>query len=362
MKRLIRRHLIEAAPYQAVQPLEVLAERLGIPMEQVIKLDANESPYGCSPRVMQALGKVDYHHIYPDPQHHELRAMLEEYTGMGREYIAVGSGSDELIDLILRITLDSGDKVINFPPTFAPYATRTKICNGEIVDIPRGPDFRVDVEKAKSAIDEHTKVILICNPNNPTGNTVPVHDITELLNTGIFVVVDEAYYEFSGETVAHLVPSHPNLIVLRSFSKWAGLAGLRIGYGIFDPEVREIIYKAKPPYNASSAAQMAAIESLRDLDNMKRRIEAITSERERLSGKLQQQGMLAPYPSRANFILCKAMNGEAGQIKNALEQDGIFIRHFATPMLNNMVRIIVGKPEHTDTLIKSLNKLSHKQS
>ncbi len=360
MKRLIRRHLIDVVPYQAVQPLEVLAKRLGIPVERIIKLDANESPYSCSPRVMQALSKVDSHHIYPDPEHRELRSMLEEYTGLGKEYIGVGNGSDELIDLILRITLESGDKVINFPPTFVPYGIRTKVCNGEIVDIPREDDFSVNVEKAKSAIDDHTKVILLCNPNNPTGNTTPLYDIMSLLEIGILVVVDEAYYEFSGETVAHLVPSYPNLIVLRSFSKWAGLAGLRIGYGIFDPEIREIIYKAKLPYNASSAAQMAAIESLKDLDNMKKRIDAITSERERLYRELQQQGMLAPYPSRSNFILCQPMNGDAAQIKNSLEQDGIFVRYFDTPMLRNTVRITVGKPEHTDALIKSLNKLSNK--
>lgn len=361
MKRLIRRHLIDAEPYKAVQPLEALAERLGIPVEQVIKLDANESPYGCSPRVLQALARADSYHIYPDPDHRELRTMLEEYTGVGREYIAVGSGSGELIDLILRMTLDPGEKVINFPPTFVPYGIRVKMCNGEIVDIPRGADFGVDVEKAKSAIDESTKVILLANPNNPTGNMTPVSDIISLLETGIFVVADEAYYEFSGETVAHLVPSYPNLIVLRSFSKWAGLAGLRAGYGIFDPEVREIIYKSKLPYNVSSAAQMAAMESLRDFDNMQERIEAIMSERDRLSKELQQQGILAPYPSRANFILCQAMNGDAAQIKSHLEQDGIFVRYFDTAMLRNTVRITVGKPEHTDALIKSLSKLSQKR-
>lgn len=361
MGKLIRRHLIKATPYQAVQPPDVLAERLGIPGEQIIKLDANESPYSCSPRVMEALTKVDYR-LYPDPQHCKLRAMLEEYTGMEREYIGVGSGSDELIELILRITLDPGDKVINFPPTFLPYAIHTNICGGEIVDIPREPDFRVNVEKAKSAIDKHTKIILLSNPNNPTGNTVPLQDIMDLLDTGIFVVVDEAYYEFSGETVARLVHSYPNLIVLRSFSKWAGLAGLRIGYGIFHPEVREIIYKAKPTYNVTSAAQVAAIESLRDLDNMKKRVEAITSERERFSRKLQQQGTLAPYPSRANFLLCQAMNGEAAKISESLEQEGIFIRYFGGSMLRNAVRITVGKPEHSDILIEALNKISQSKA
>lgn len=358
MKGLIRRHLLEAEPYKPVQPLEALAERLGIPVQQIIKLDANESPYGCSPRVLQAFAETNSYHIYPDPEHRELRTMLEEYTGVGREYIAVGSGSDELIDLILRMTLEPGEKVINFPPTFVPYGIRIKMSGGKIINIPRGTEFGIDVEKAKSAIDKSTKVILLANPNNPTGNMTPVSEIISLLETGIFVVVDEAYYEFSGETVAHFVPSYPNLIVLRSFSKWAGLAGLRVGYGIFNPEVREIIYKSKLPYNVSSAAQLAAIESLRDLGNMKRRIEAITSERARLSKELKQQGILAPYPSQANFILCQAVNGDAAQIKGHLEQDGIFIRYFDTPMLRNMVRITVGKPEHTNALIKSLNKLS----
>ncbi len=357
MERLIRHHLIELAPYRAVEPLEVLAERYGIPVERVIKLDANENPYGCSPRVQRALAKLNYYHIYPDPLHRELREMLAEYTGIGREYIAVSNGSDELIDLILHISLEPGDKVINLPPTFGPYSIRTKIHKGKVVNIPRKSNFEVDIEAVKSAVDERTKVIFLANPNNPTGNATSEEEILELVNTGLLVVVDEAYYEFSGLTVASLVPSFPNLIVLRSFSKWAGLAGLRIGYGILSPRINEIIYKSKNTYNVSVAAQVAAKESLADLNYLKGKIQAIISERERLFQKLKEQGILNPLPSQANFILCRVFNGQAARLKQDLEKKGIFVRYFDTPPLKDMLRITVGKPEHTDALIDALNEL-----
>ncbi len=344
-------------PYEPIDPVEILAERVGIRPDQVIKLDGNENPYGCSPRVPQALGRADGYNIYPDPLNRELRQLLENYVGLASEYIAVGSGSDELIDNILRISLEPGNKVINCPPTFGMYPFSTMVNAGELVDVPRREDYSIDVEAVESAIDDRTKVVFITSPNNPTGNLTAKDDIIRLLKTGSMIVVDEAYYEFAQESVASLVPSYPNLIVLRTFSKWAGLAGLRVGYGLLPPQINEIIYRMKMPYNVTIAAQIAVRETFADMAYMQGNIDAIIAERSRLFDRLKNQGVLDPIPSRSNFILCRVLTGKARQLKQALEKRGIFIRYFNTPRLQNMIRITVGRPEHTDAVITALNEI-----
>lgn len=286
-----------------------------------------------------------------------MRKLLENYTGFDSEYIAVGSGSDELIDLILRLSLEPGDKVINCPPTFGMYPFSTTVCAGETVNVPRQPDYSIDVAAIESAIDDRTRVVFITSPNNPTGNLTSEDDILRLLNTGILVVVDEAYYEFARESVASLIPSHRNLIVLRTFSKWAGLAGLRVGYGILPREINDMIYKIKMPYNVTIAAQIAVRATFEDMKHMQSTIESIIGERARMFRKLKEQGILDPIPSRANFILCRVLNGNALEVKQKLERKGIFIRYFDTPLLSNMIRISVGKREHTDAVIRALDSL-----
>jgi histidinol-phosphate aminotransferase len=352
--RLARGNLLGIEPYEPIVPLDVLSKRCGVPVEKLIKLDGNENPYGCSPRVPRALAKYSFYHIYPDPLHREIMGPLERYTGVGQEHIVAGSGSDELIDLVLRIFLEPGDKVINCEPTFGMYPFSTAVCGGKTVTVPRNDAYEVNIAAVRKAIDKRTKVIFIASPNNPTGNAMPKSDILKLVDTGIIVVMDEAYYEFCGQTVAALVNKHPNLIVLRSFSKWAGLGGLRAGYGIFPVEIAELIRRIKIPYNVNIAAMIAVRESLADKDYLQTKVKAIIAERKRLSDKLKKQGMLIPLPSQANFILCKVAKGEARKIKQWLDRRGIFVRHFDRPLLKNMLRISVGKPEHTDALIEAL--------
>jgi len=355
-ERLIRADLLGIEPYEPIVPLEVLSRRCGVPVEKLIKLDGNENPYGCSPRVRRALAKYAFYHIYPDPLHREIMGPLEKYVGVGQEHIVAGSGSDELIDLILRVFLEPKDKVINCVPTFGMYPFSTAVCGGRTVTVPRNTKYEVDVDGVKAAIDSRTKVIFIASPNNPTGNATPQKDILKLVETGIVVVLDEAYYEFCGQTVASLVPKYPNLIVLRSFSKWAGLGGLRAGYGIFPSNIAELIRRIKIPYNVNIAAMIAVRESLDDKAYLQGKVKAIIAERKRLSAKLKKQGLLSPLLSQANFILCPVVKGDARKIKEWLDKRGIFVRYFDKPLLNNMLRVSVGKPEHTDALIEALAK------
>ena len=357
IEKLIRPDIKALGGYVPIEPTDVISQRINVAAEDVIKLDGNENPYGCSARVKQALSKFPYYHIYPDPEQRELRKALENYSGFKSEYILAGSGSDELIDLVLRLLIEPGDKVINCPPTFGMYKFCTEVCGGKISSVPRKQDFSIDTTAIKKAVDQRTKLIFIASPNNPSANIATEAEIRELLNTHTIVVVDEAYFEFSESTVAHLVPRHSNLVVLRTFSKWAGLAGLRVGYGIFPRYMVDYLMKIKQPYNVNVAAQVAAIESLKDIDYQHSTIRALISERERLLGKLTEIDWLKVYPSKANFILCKVLKGKAKEIHQALQIKGIFVRYFDTPELKECLRISIGKPEHTDRVISTLKKI-----
>jgi len=359
IKKLIRPELVTMKSYTPIEPTEVLSQQSKLPADKVIKLDGNENPYGCSPKVYQALATYPYYHNYPDPEQRELRKALEEYTGLGRQHIVCSMGSDELIDLILRLFLKPGDVVINCPPTFGMYPFSTEVCGGRVVDVPRTKYFALDMVGMRKALTSKAKVIFVASPNNPTGNTTPEKEIIELVGTGKIVVVDEAYFEFSNMTMANLVPDYPNLIVLRTFSKWAGLAGLRIGYGFFPVEIADYLMKIKPPYNANAAAQAAVLASLADIEYLRANVAKIVMERERLFGKLKNLDWLKPSPSRANFILVSLPQGKAKGIWQGLRKKGIFVRYFNAPRLRDCLRISVGRPEDTNALVKALKEVRY---
>ena len=357
IERLIRSNLVTFSGYVARKSPETLKGKVEVPVENIIKLDANENPYGCSPKVNQALANYPSINIYPDSGQAELRELLAGYTGAGAERIVASSGSNQLIDLIIHLFVAPGDEVINLVPTFDMFRFSTQIHGGSLVEVLRDEKFAVNVSAVKAATSKKTKIIFLANPNSPTGNITPQKDMLEILDIGLPVVVDEAYYEFSGETVVPLVSQYENLMVLRTFSKWAGLAGLRVGYGIFPPKVAEYLSTIKIPYNVNVAAVVAVKESLKDIDYLLDRVKAIIAERERLFAELQKLEWLKPFPSRANFIFCSVLNGKAGELQQKLQNKGILVRYFEQPLLQNNIRISVGKPEHTDVLIKALQEI-----
>lgn len=357
IEKLIRSDLVTFGGYSASKSPETLAGKVEVPVESIIKLDANENPYGCSPRVNQALAAYPYLNIYPDNGQTGLRILLEGYTGIDARHIVAGGGSDELIDLVLRLLVEPGEEVINCPPTFDIFSFSARLCHGKLVEVPRDESFAVNVSAVKAAVSKKTKIILLANPNNPTGTVIPRQDILELIDTGLPVLVDEAYYEFSGETVVPLVSQYKNLMVLRTFSKWAGLAGLRVGYGLFPPKIADCLLRIKMPYSVNVAALVAVEESLKDIDYLMGRVRAIVAERERLFDELTKLKWLKPLPSRANFILCSVLNGKASQLQQKLQKRGILVRYFDKPLLKDYIRISVGKPEHTDIIIKVIREL-----
>ncbi len=365
-KRSHRHHLDSLPAYTPIEPFEVLSRRLGRETGAIIKLDANENPYGPSPKARQALSDLQFPHIYPDPESRKLRQSLADFTGLPLENLIAGAGADELIDLLIRLLIEPGDYVLTCPPTFGMYAFDTQMNAGKVVEVARQSNFQLAMRNIQEAVATfQPKILFLADPNNPDGSLLPKELTEELLKLPLLVVLDEAYIEFSdygalGEqaTFIHQVPGRDNLVVLRTFSKWAGLAGLRVGYGAFPNWLLPAIWKAKQPYNVNVAASEAAVASLQDLDHHRQVIARIKAERQRLYDALRKIDWLEPYPSQANFILCKVTKIDAARLKASLaSQYGILIRYFDKPGLKDHIRISVGLDEHTQALISALAQL-----
>ena len=360
IKRLIRPHLVDVQTYEAVDPPELIAQRAGIPESEIVKLNGNENPYGGSPKVAEAVALAPAH-IYPDPLQRKVRQALSGYTGAPPEELIAGAGSDELIDLLFRLFMEPGDKALDFDPTFAMYGFLARVAGGEIELVQRDEVFDVDVGAAKDAIDDRTKIIFVASPNNPTGNLTPRNHVRELLDTGRIVVVDEAYYEFCDFTVADMVSEHENLVVLRTMSKWAGLAGLRIGYGIMNEELVQHVIDIKQPYNISVAAEAALLASLDDAPALLENVAKIVEERERMTSLLGDIAGVTPWPSAGNFLLCYVEPGpEPGRTQQVFEdlaRRGIVVRLFGSERLRDFFRVAVGTPEQTDVFVDALREV-----
>jgi histidinol-phosphate aminotransferase len=357
IEKLIRPFLKGFTGYSAATSPETLEGKVDVPVADIIKMDANENPYGCSPRVLRALANSHNLNIYPDDGQQGLRRLLAGYAGTDANRIVAGHGSNTLIDLVVRLFVGEGDEVIVNVPTFDLYRFSTEICGGRVVSVKRDDNFKVIVKDVKAAITPRTKLIFIATPNNPTGNAVPRQDLIEIIETGVPVVIDEAYFEFSGETVIPLTGKYKNLMVLRSFSKWAGLAGLRVGYGVFPPKIADYLMAIKIPYFVSMAGEIAVRESLADIDYLQGLVKAMINERARLFTGLDKIAWLKTYPSQANFIYCAVLKGKAAEIHQKLQKKGVLVRYFDKPLLKNSIRVSVGKPEHTDALIAALKTL-----
>ncbi len=352
IERFIRPLFQDFAPYSASINPETLAGKTEVNEADIVKMNANENPYGCSPRVLEVLAKNPHYHIYPDDGQASLRAAIAPYAGVPAARIVAGHGSNTLIDYLTRLFVGPGDEVINCGPTFDLYRFSTQMYGGTVVNVPRDAQFRVDVDAVKRAINEKTKLVFIASPNNPTGNATPLEDLRAVIGTGVPVVTDEAYCEFHGQTVMPWVDQYENLMVLRSFSKWAGLAGFRVGYGVFPERVAAYLMAIKIPHNVSAAAEIAVRASLEDVDYLMEKVRAIVAERERLQRELRAFPFLKPYPSDANFIFCDLTGIDATDLHDRLLVKGVLIRNFKTA-----VRITAGTPGQTDALIKALRTI-----
>ena len=343
--------------YTPIEPPEAVAERYGIAPERIVKLDGNENPYGPSPRARAALAGDYPAHRYPDPDQRRLRAALAEHLDVPVQCVVAGAGSDELIDLVFRAYVEPGDRVVVASPTFGMYAFDAELHGARLIDVPRGEDWSLDSERLLAAA-AGAKAVFIPSPNNPTGDVLPPSLVDALLEQGALLVVDEAYIEFAhASSLAPRAAGGAPLIVLRTFSKWAGLAGLRVGYGVMPPEIAGMFMQVKQPYDLNIAAEVAALASLDDCELLDERACRIAGERDRMAEALRATGWIEPVASEANFLLCRLRGADGATVRDALRRRGVFVRYFDAERLRDHVRISAGTAEGTDRLLAALEEV-----
>jgi histidinol-phosphate aminotransferase len=367
LRTMLRPRLRALAPYAAIESPEQVAERYGLDVARVVKLDGNENPYGPAPEAVEALRGVEAHR-YPDPEQRRLREALGAHLGVPPSAVLAGAGADELIDLVVRCVVEPGDRVVVARPTFGMYAFDAEQAGAQLVEVPRRDDWSLD-EDALLAEARRAKLVVLASPDNPTGELAPRPLLDELLGTGALLLLDEAYLEFSrAPSLAAEAAAGSPLVVLRTFSKWAGLAGLRVGYAVLAPSLAETLMVAKQPYSVSAAAEAAALASLEARPLLDERARILVAELDRMAGALAETGWLRAHPSAANFALVEvtSMPGAGGPppeqagraLWEALRRRGVLVRHYADPRLARHVRISAGRPEETDALLAALEAVA----
>jgi len=343
INNIIRQNIKTLKPYSSARD-----EYQG---EASVYLDANENSFG-SP-LEQSYNR------YPDPLQFEVKKRLSEIKGVPPKHIFLGNGSDEAIDILFRSFCNPGvDNVILVPPTYGMYEVSANINDIAIKRVPLTEDFQLNLEGIAEAIDDKTKLIFICSPNNPTGNSINREDIeTVLANFDGIVVIDEAYINFSRQkTFIQELTEYANLVILQTLSKAWGLAGLRLGMAFASEEIIEVMNKVKPPYNINEASQQLALKALQNIDLINLWIRETLAERDKLVLELKDfDFVLDIYPSDANFILVKTTDPKG--IYNYLVSKGIIVRDRSkVELCEGCLRITIGTPEENITLIQTLKK------
>jgi histidinol-phosphate aminotransferase len=339
VNNLVRENVLKLTPYSCAR--DEFNGKTGI------FLDANESPYGNLNR-------------YPDPYQRELKAAISKRKGIEVEKIFLGNGSDEIIDLCFRVFCNPGtDKALTFTPTYGMYEVSAAVNDIKVMKIPLDAGFQIDIKKTESLFsDKNLKLIFICSPNNPTGNSMNYSDVEHIIaNFNGIVVIDEAYIDFSEKpSFIKLVDRYTNLILMQTFSKAFGLAAVRLGIAYSNPVIIRFLNKVKPPYNISTINQKAALRRLEKSDDCMSHVLTIKKEKERLSANLKKMKITEiVYPSDANFLLVKVKN--ATHIYNSLVNNNIIVRN-RTSVINNCLRITVGKKSENDELVNALKTIA----
>lgn len=330
-----------------------------------IALDKNEIPWSLEGKAQEALIErlrtMEFNR-YPDSSCTALKAAISKYTGIGTSSIGVGNGSDELIYVLLQTFIEPEDAIALYNPSFSMYKIYGNVCGARIWEYELDQDFRIKLDEFITGIQkEKPKIVFLCNPNNPTGSRLELGELEQLLKstTGI-VVVDEAYYEFSGVTASKLLLEYENLIILRTFSKAFGLAGLRIGYMLASPEVISYIDRVRSPFNVNAFAQLAAEVALENLDLVSERTEIIKGERERLSKLLAELKGIKCFDSWSNFILIRTPF--ACEVNKKLKEAGIYIRGFSSPALEDCLRVTIGSRLENDAFYEALKEVLYERA
>ncbi len=347
------------APYVAGKSAEEMAAEYGVAPESIIKLGSNENPYGPSPRVVEAIQRAAPSvHVYPSYSMDTLKKGLAEYVGTVPERVLPTAGMDGLIEVVLRAFVQDGDEVIITSPTFSYYAIASAASGAKVVHVPR-EGFEVDADGVLESATERTKVVFVCSPNNPSGNTTPSETIAEIAQSlDAVVFVDEAYVEFASHSSLSELDGLDNVVVGRTLSKAFGLAGLRVGYGVLSDVVMDACLRVATPFAVSSLAQAAAVQALEDLDYVRECVARIRHNRE-----LLYDIPFTTYPSDANFVLVNVAPLTAAEVCEMLLKRGIIVRDCTSfqGLGETYVRISVGTREQTKRVVDAMREVYSEQ-
>jgi histidinol-phosphate aminotransferase len=323
-----------------------------------IRLDFNENTVGCSPRVLRALRRyMTRDRLATYPEYDTARPLFAQAFGRAPEETLITNGTDEAIQLVVNTFVEAGQRVVVSEPTFTMYRFYASVAGAQAIDVPPGDDFRFPVEAVRAELRRNgARIVFAANPNNPTGTAVPANSLAGLVEEfhDILFFIDEAYFEFYGETALPLVARHANLLVARTFSKAFGLAGLRVGCLFGGAETAAHLRKAQPPYSVNALALVAALEAVGDADYTRRYVAGVLRSRAALGRALARRGI--PYiPSEANFVLAR-FGGRAAAVKNGLRDRGILARDRGYEIPGS-VRFTLGTPQQTRLLIRALDEV-----
>jgi histidinol-phosphate aminotransferase len=347
-------YICDLAPYQPGLPIDAVARQYGTGVDTIIKLASNENPLGPSPKALAAIREtVRSLHRYPEP--FVLLQALSARLGVGPDSLVVGNGSNDVLDLIARTYLGAGDEAIVSEYAFAMYHIAIQSTGAKTVAVP-AKDYGHDLEAMRQAITANTRIIWIANPNNPTGTFIPYPEVKRFLEKvpmRIIVVLDEAYYEYlmKEDTVDTIqwLRQHPNLILVRTFSKVYGLAGLRVGYGIAVPEVAELLTRVRLPFTSNGLAAAAATAALEDEAFVVRSLKVNVHGRNQLLAGLETLGMEC-MPAYGNFVTVKVPDARAAN--EALLRAGVIVRPLAGYGLPEWLRVSVGRKTENARFLK----------
>jgi histidinol-phosphate aminotransferase len=331
------------------------------PAEQprrIVKLDMNESPYGPSPKARAALAEFAETNRYPEFDAAPIRQALARYTGAPVEQIICGAGLDDVLNTFVHAIIDPGDEVIISEPTFGVYRGLASLHGGRVVDTPLAPNFELVADRVLNAVTDRTKLIIVCTPNNPTGNAFDPATVERIVaEAPCLVAIDEAYAEFAGTTHLPLMDRYPNVVILRTMSKFAGMAGMRVGYGIFPAALMAYLQAVTPPFhNVTLASTAAVIASLDDLPYLNSLVARINADRDALAGNLRELPGVTPLPSATNFLLVRLPVADAASVVRELARRGILVRHFGRPELGirDCLRVTIGTTEENESFLSEL--------
>lgn len=343
-------------PYVPGKPLEELQRELGL--SRVIKLASNENPCGPSPKALAAISNATGSlNRYPDGSGYRLREALAERWKVSRDQVILGNGSDEIIGLLAQAFLSPGDEAVMADQTFVIYKLQAMAAHGRPIEVPLR-EWRHDLQAMAKAVTPRTRLLFVCNPNNPTGTMVSAAEVEALMARvpeHVIVIFDEAYYEYVRDhgfpDALQYVRQTRNVVVLRTFSKIYGLAGLRIGYGLTSPEITNYLNRLRPPFNANSLAQRAALAALEDETHVAKSRAMNETEMAKVSAGLTALG-LYPVPSQANFLYFDA-GKDGGEVFEALLREGVIVRHIQ----GQTVRVTIGLPEENQQFLHALQQV-----